>query len=160
MQHNLSQSLQVQKRDGAWQDLLIPAGHIAVLAGYTLERATCGKCPAVKYREVSMLSFCDTECITLPSNRLALQILSDANYFAPRNTLAYRLRAAEDAIIDMQSMIFRNCPDTVPSRYMHVYSPTALHSLYRQQLLCFCITAYNPALVFIKACELSRRLPV
>lgn len=56
MQHNLTQSLQVQKCNGAWQDVLVPAGYVAVLVGYTLERATCGKIPAVRYREVSMLS--------------------------------------------------------------------------------------------------------
>ena len=76
---------------------------------------------------ICQLSFCDTVYIRLPRNRFVLQILSDAHYFTPRNTLAYRLRAAEDAVIDMQSMIFKNCVDAVPSRYMQVYSQPALH---------------------------------
>ena len=34
--------MQVQKVDGTWTHLLLLEGQIAVLAGYTLERATCG----------------------------------------------------------------------------------------------------------------------
>ena len=43
-------SMQVLGADGVWSDLLLPEGHVAVLAGYTLERATCVK--AAKHRVV------------------------------------------------------------------------------------------------------------
>ena len=35
-------SLQVQQASGEWKDVAVPAGHVVVLPGYTLERATCG----------------------------------------------------------------------------------------------------------------------
>lgn len=45
---------QVQKTaDGAWENLLVPEGYVAVLAGHTLEHATCGMVKAVKHRVVS-----------------------------------------------------------------------------------------------------------
>ncbi len=37
---------------GAWTQLTVPEGQIAVLAGYTLERATCGLITAAKHRMV------------------------------------------------------------------------------------------------------------
>lgn len=37
---------------GEWKQLTIPEGQIAVLAGYTLERATCGLVTAAKHRMV------------------------------------------------------------------------------------------------------------
>ena len=37
---------------GAWKQLTVPEGQIAVLAGYTLERATCGLITAAKHRMV------------------------------------------------------------------------------------------------------------
>ena len=43
---------QVMGQDGSWEQLLVPEGHIAVLAGYTLERATCGLVKAVTHRVV------------------------------------------------------------------------------------------------------------
>ena len=39
--------------NGQWQDVPIPAGHIAIFPGYTLERATCGLIKATKHRVVS-----------------------------------------------------------------------------------------------------------
>ena len=44
--------MQVLGADGVWSDLLLPEGHVAVLAGYTLERATCGLVKAAKHRVV------------------------------------------------------------------------------------------------------------
>ena len=43
---------QVITADGSWQQLQVPEGHIAVLAGYTLEQATCGLVKAVTHRVV------------------------------------------------------------------------------------------------------------
>jgi hypothetical protein len=37
---------------GEWQQLTIPEGQIAVLAGYTLDRAACGLVTAAKHRMV------------------------------------------------------------------------------------------------------------
>ena len=45
-------SIQVEV-NGQWQDVPIPAGHIAIFPGYTLERATCGLIKATKHRVVS-----------------------------------------------------------------------------------------------------------
>ena len=39
---------------GEWKQLTIPEGQIAILAGYTLERATCGLVAAAKYRMVCL----------------------------------------------------------------------------------------------------------
>ena len=44
--------MQVQKPDGTWKHLLLAQGQIAVLAGYTLERATCGLVKAAKHKVV------------------------------------------------------------------------------------------------------------
>lgn len=35
--------------DGVWHHLQVPQGHVAVLAGYTLERATCSLVTAVTH---------------------------------------------------------------------------------------------------------------
>ena len=48
--------IQVMQQDGSWEQLLVPEGHIAVLAGYTLERATCGLVKAVTHRVVCFSS--------------------------------------------------------------------------------------------------------
>ncbi len=45
-------SLQVQNADGAWTDVTAPRGTVTVLAGYTLERATCGLIKASNHRVV------------------------------------------------------------------------------------------------------------
>ena len=37
---------------GAWTQLTVPEGQIAVLAGYTMEQATCGLITAAKHRMV------------------------------------------------------------------------------------------------------------
>ena len=44
--------LQVQNADGAWTDVTAPRGTVTVLAGYTLERATCGLIKASNHRVV------------------------------------------------------------------------------------------------------------
>ena len=44
--------LQVQNADGAWTDVIAPRGTVTVLAGYTLERATCGLIKASNHRVV------------------------------------------------------------------------------------------------------------
>ena len=44
--------MQVQVPDGTWKDLLLPQGQIAILAGYILERATCGLVKAAKQKVV------------------------------------------------------------------------------------------------------------
>ena len=41
--------------DGSWKQLLIPKHHMAILPGYTLERATCGVVTAVTHRVVIVL---------------------------------------------------------------------------------------------------------
>ena len=45
-------NLQVQGPDGSWRHLLTPQGQLAVLSGYTLERATCGLIKAAKHKVV------------------------------------------------------------------------------------------------------------
>jgi hypothetical protein len=40
--------------NGEWADVFLPEGHVAVLAGYTLERATCGLIKAAKHRVVCL----------------------------------------------------------------------------------------------------------
>ncbi|KAK9804918.1 hypothetical protein WJX72_012019 [[Myrmecia] bisecta] len=42
--------LQVQSSTGEWQDVTLGKGQIAVFAGYTLERATCGLIPRALHR--------------------------------------------------------------------------------------------------------------
>ncbi len=39
---------------GEWKQLTVPEGQVAVLAGYTLERATCGLVAAAKHRMVCL----------------------------------------------------------------------------------------------------------
>ncbi len=46
--------IQVQQISGVWKDVTLPAGHVAILPGYTLERATCGLVKATTHRVVSM----------------------------------------------------------------------------------------------------------
>ena len=40
------------RSNGEWVDVLLSDGHVAVLAGHTLERATCGLIKAAKHRVV------------------------------------------------------------------------------------------------------------
>ena len=42
------------RSSGEWVDAFIPEGHVAVLAGHTLERATCGLIKAAKHRVVCL----------------------------------------------------------------------------------------------------------
>lgn len=42
--------MQVQGPDGTWGELPLSQSRVAVLAGYTLERATCGLIKAAKHR--------------------------------------------------------------------------------------------------------------
>ena len=49
---------QVQQAGGEWEDVTVPAGHVVVLPGYTLERATCGLVKATIHRVVS-----DIDCL-------------------------------------------------------------------------------------------------
>jgi len=46
--------IQVQQTSGLWEDVTLPAGHVIILPGYTLERATCGLVKATTHRVVSM----------------------------------------------------------------------------------------------------------
>ena len=67
---------QVKTANGSWQQLQVPEGHMAVLAGYTLERATCGLIPAVTHRVVCTVHLC--------ANLLAKHMSS----FCQRSTLS------------------------------------------------------------------------
>ena len=54
---------QVKTADGSWQQLQVLQGHIAILAGYTLERATCGLVQAVTHRVVCAVQLlCKSLC--------------------------------------------------------------------------------------------------
>ena len=44
--------MQVQQASGTWDDVTLPAGHVIMLPGYTLERATCGLVKATRHRVV------------------------------------------------------------------------------------------------------------
>ena len=46
--------MKVMLGDGSWKDVRLAEGRVAVLAGYTLERATCGLVKAVKHHVVSL----------------------------------------------------------------------------------------------------------
>ena len=46
--------MQVQGPDGTWRELPLSQGQIAILAGHTLERATCGLIKAVKHKVVGL----------------------------------------------------------------------------------------------------------
>ena len=52
---NLSGAMKVMLSSGSWKDVRLAEGQVAVLAGYTLERATCGLVKAVKHRVVSFV---------------------------------------------------------------------------------------------------------
>jgi len=58
--------IQVQQASGPWKHVTLPAGHVVILPGYTLERATCGLVKATTHCVVSMNpSFSDLwTCIT------------------------------------------------------------------------------------------------
>lgn len=45
---------------GEWKQMAVPEGQVAVLAGYTLQRATCGLVTAAKHRMVYL------QCTPLP----------------------------------------------------------------------------------------------
>ena len=49
--------MQIQGPDGTWKDLLLSQGQIAILAGYTLERATRGLVKAAKHKVVRPAPF-------------------------------------------------------------------------------------------------------
>ena len=40
------------RSNGEWVNVLLPEGHVALLAGHTLERATCGLVKAARHRVV------------------------------------------------------------------------------------------------------------
>ena len=42
----------VQGLDGTWREMQLSGGWIAILAGHTLERATCGLIKATKHKVV------------------------------------------------------------------------------------------------------------
>ncbi len=46
--------IQVKHPGGHWTSVTVPVGRIAILPGYTLERATCGLVKATIHRVVSM----------------------------------------------------------------------------------------------------------
>ena len=46
--------IQVQHPGGHWRSVVLPSGHVAILPGYTLERATCGLVKATTHSVVSM----------------------------------------------------------------------------------------------------------
>ena len=48
----LQSNIQVQGPDGTWRNLLLSQGQMAILAGYTLERATCALIKAPKHKVV------------------------------------------------------------------------------------------------------------
>ena len=56
--------LQVQQASGEWKDVTVPAGHVLVLPGYTLERATCGLVKATIHRV--------SDCMQKPHLALAI----------------------------------------------------------------------------------------
>lgn len=78
-----SQGLQVQQASGTWDDVTLPAGHVIVLPGYTLERATCGLVKATRHRVV---------------------IKSSAASCA-RNALVYKLRSPDSAVLNLYPQI-------------------------------------------------------
>ncbi len=70
------------RSSGEWVDVFLPEGHVAVLAGHTLERATCGLIKAAKHRVVCFqqlyahyLQCPQLSSISLPSKSLQLQLM-------------------------------------------------------------------------------------
>ncbi|KAL0027691.1 hypothetical protein WJX79_009241 [Trebouxia sp. C0005] len=81
-----SDGLQVLQADGQWAHMRLPEGCIAVLAGHTLERATCGLVKAAKHRVVMGHGGCSTA----------------------RTALVYKFRASEDAVLDLHATISKH----------------------------------------------------
>ncbi|DBB06912.1 hypothetical protein WJX82_003537 [Trebouxia sp. C0006] len=75
--------LQVQHPGGHWRSVVLPSGHVAILPGYTLERATCGLVKATTHSVVTQTS-------AAPSSR---------------NALVYKLRAKESAILNLHPLL-------------------------------------------------------
>ncbi|KAL3135555.1 hypothetical protein ABBQ38_006033 [Trebouxia sp. C0009 RCD-2024] len=91
-----AQGLHVEEPDGRWTHLLLPQGHIAVLAGQTLERAVCGLIKAAKHR---VLVGAPGGCPT------------------PRNALVYKLRAPETAVLDLYTALNQHHQHAIPPRF-------------------------------------------
>ncbi len=67
---------------GEWQQLTIPEGQIAVLAGYTLERATCGLVRAAKHCMVYLQPVYSGSNCTLPPH-CSIGIVQHKALFCP-----------------------------------------------------------------------------
>ncbi|DBB06910.1 TPA: hypothetical protein ACH3X3_009566 [Trebouxia sp. C0006] len=89
------QGLQVQQASGTWDDVTLPAGHVIMLPGYTLERATCGLVKATRHRVV---------------------IKSSAASCA-RNALVYKLRSPGSAILDLYPQLSVRHANSIPARF-------------------------------------------
>ena len=74
-------AFQVQQASGDWEDVPMPAGHVVVLPGYTLERATCGLVKATVHRVVSDCPPCMQE------THLAFVTCSYFRHIGPLNVI-------------------------------------------------------------------------
>ncbi|KAA6421734.1 MAG: hypothetical protein FRX49_08345 [Trebouxia sp. A1-2] len=91
-----SDGLQVLQADGQWAHMRLPEGCIAVLAGHTLERATCGLVKAAKHRVVMGHGGCSTA----------------------RTALVYKFRASEDAVLDLHATISKHHTTGIDPRFI------------------------------------------
>ncbi|KAL0039487.1 hypothetical protein WJX79_010346 [Trebouxia sp. C0005] len=86
---------QVQHTSGVWKDVTLPAGHVIIVPGYTLERATCGLVKATTHRVVM-------ETSAAPNSR---------------NALVYKLRARECAILNLYPHLSPGTASSIPARF-------------------------------------------
>ncbi|KAL0046452.1 hypothetical protein WJX82_000928 [Trebouxia sp. C0006] len=104
-----AQSIQVMDSTGAWTQLTVPEGQIAVLAGYTLERATCGLITAAKHRMVAT-----------PGGPLAC------------NALVYKLRSPDTAVLDMYAALSKHHTGKIDPRHTTSIDGTVVRQVARE----------------------------
>ena len=89
---------QVQELNGTWTHQLLPEGQIAVLAGYTLERATCGLIKAATHKAVCYQ-------LLLPEHLpCTLQLLSLADCTASPAQLTTCKPIIQEAVFNMSEV--------------------------------------------------------
>ena len=128
----------MQGNDDTWRELPLSEGHVAILAGHTLERATCGLIKAAKHKVVcpshvsidvvassNMAHLClnvdDTRvstvaCMSACSLQSCLQVVgAPGGCSTARNALVYKLRAPDTAVLDLYAAFSKH--NILPSRY-------------------------------------------
>lgn len=87
------------------QKVDIPPGYLAIVPGYTLERATCGLIQAAVHQVVSLSMTATSLLPCLQSQISTFHVYQVLTSTAPRTSLAFKLRATPSAVLSLYSQL-------------------------------------------------------